>query len=351
MNILRLASSWFALSLAAVLPAQVTVTFPSDHANVAGDSISYYYPYSNGISRVMAVYEAWDVGVAAGTPITRIGVRQDGVGTAPSRSLQMEVRMGYTPRTAANLLTTYDSNYAGAPQTVFGPGVFTLPQLTSQQPGQQVIWLDLTTPFVWQPANGNLLIEWRVLANSNANQAFTYPLDRASFLSPVTSNNTVGCQHSGGQTATLTSQPTAIGSNWRIAVNNAPASSLVVLAVTVGQPLAAPFSLQALLPGIQSNCQGLLGGPFQVFGATTNTNGYYQWTVPVPNDRLAYNDLVIASQGLILDFFSPGGFVTTDGDQIQFGIDPAQTLLYSSGNAAAVTGNPLANYGLITLFQ
>ncbi|MCU0864581.1 MAG: hypothetical protein MUC36_12355 [Planctomycetes bacterium] len=351
MNILRLPILAAVAGFSTFLSAQVTVTFPSDHATVAGDGVAYYYPYSNGISRVMAVYEAWDLGIAPGTPIARLGVRQDGIQTAPGRSLQLEVRMGYTQRTAANLLSNFDNNYQGAAQTVFGPGVFALPTLTNQQPGQQVIWLDLSTPFVWQPANGNLLVEWRVLANSNANQAFSYPLDKASFLSPITSGSSTGCQHSGGQTATLTSSPTSIGSNWRIAVNNAPASSAVVLAVTVGQPLGAAFPLQALLPGIQSTCQGYLGGAFQVFGATTNTNGYYQWTVPVPNDRLLYNDLVISSQGLILDFFSPGGFVTTDGDQVQFGIDPAHTLLYSTGTVTAPTGTLLPNHGLVTLFQ
>ena len=339
------------LTFSAFATAQTVFTFPSDHANVAGSTAAFSYPYSNGISRVMAVYESWDLGVAPGTAITRIGVRQDGTQTSVARSLQLEVRMGYTQRTADNLLNNYDNNYAGAPQTVFGPALYALPALTNQQPGGQVIWLDLSTPFVYQPANGNLLVEWRVLANNNANQSFSYPLDRATFLSPVTNGFTVGCPNSAGGTATLTSQPTAIGDNWRIAVNGAPASSLVVIAVSPGVPLGSPFSLQALIPGIQPSCQGFLAGGFEVFSATTNINGFYQWTVPVPDNRVAFNDFTISSQALILDFFSPGGIVVTNGDQVQFGIDPAMTLLWSTGNASAVTGNLTPNYGLITLFQ
>lgn len=339
-----------AAACAASLAAQLTVTFPSDHANVAGAFATQNYPYSNGVSRIMLLYEAWDVGVAPGASIGRIGVRQDGVQTAPGRSLQLEVRMGYTARTSANMLTNYDQNYAGPAQSVFGPALFALPAFVSTPPGGQIVWLDLTTPFVWQPSNGNLLIEWRVSANSTGGAAFNYPLDRADFLSPVTSGSSVGCQHSGGQTATLTSQPTRIGGNWNLAINQGPASSAVLLAVQLGGALGAPVSLQPVLPGIQPTCQIFVSGATAFFGATTGTTGYFQWVVPIPNN-LAFNDLTIASQALFVDFFSPGGFVTSDGDQVQFGVAPAQTMLYSAGSVSAITGLLWTNFGLVTLFQ
>ncbi|HEX5051897.1 MAG TPA: hypothetical protein VFZ65_09010 [Planctomycetota bacterium] len=331
--------------------AQTTVTFPSDHANHSGQYVDYNYPYSYGVSRILVLYESWDIGVAPGAAISRIGVRQHGVLTAASRSLQLEVRMGYTMRTSTDMLTNYDNNYVGTPQTVFGPALFVLPQLVNTPPGEQVVWLDLTTPFVFQPASGNLLIEWRVIANNNSNSSFNYPLDRANFYSPVTSGTSVGCQHSGGQTATLTSNPTTIGSNWVIALSSAPASSPVGIVVTVGSPLVSGYSLAPVIPGIAPACMGYLQGNLQLFGSTTNTSGYVQWSVPVPNDRLHFNDLTISSQALILDFFSPAGIVVSDGDQVQFGIDPAQTMLYSQGNVNSTTGSLWQNYGLVTLFQ
>ncbi len=338
------------LLLAAAATAQTTVTFPSDHATLEGQYSATNFPYAYGVSRLLAVYESWDLGIAPNTPISRIGVRQNGTTASTGRAVQLEVRMGYTTRTAANLSTSYDSNYAGAAQTVFGPALFTLPTLTNNPPGQQVVWLDLTTPFVFQPANGNLLIEWRVIANNNGNASFTYQLDRANFHSPVTSSPQPGCPHSGNQTAVLTSQPASVGSSWRIAVNNAPASTLVFLGVQIGGNLAPGYSLQGLIPGIQSSCLGFLTGNFPVFTATTNVNGYHQWTVQIPNDR-SFNDLTMASQVIVPDFFAPGGYVVSNGDHVQFGIDPAQTFVYSQGNVNATTGTLWQNYGLVTLFQ
>lgn len=337
--------------LPTLLVAQTTVTFPSDHANLEGQYSSTNFPYAYGVSRLQAVYEAWDLGIAPGTPITRIGVRQNGTQSAVTRSVQVEVRMGYTMHTAANLGTNFDNNYVGAPQTVFGPALFALPQLNTTQPGQQAVWLNITTPFTYQPANGNLVIEWRVIANNNGNAAFSYPLDRATFYSPVTASSSPGCPHSGNATATLTSSPAAAGSNWNIAVNSAPASSFVFLGIDVGGTLVPSFSLQPYVAGIDPACVGTVN-PLNLSLATalTNAQGYYRWTVAVPNS-LSFNNLRMASQALIPDFFAPGGVVTSNGDQIEFGIDPAQTFLVSQGNVNASTGTLYANYGLVTLFQ
>jgi hypothetical protein len=84
----------------------------------------------------------------ANTPITRIGFRQDGSSTAASQLLQLEVRMGRTLGTSTTLGTTYDTNFQGASNTVFGPALYTLPGFTSGTTAAPV-WINLTTPYVY----------------------------------------------------------------------------------------------------------------------------------------------------------------------------------------------------------
>jgi hypothetical protein len=75
----------------------------------------------------------------------------------------------------------FDQNYATTPTTVFGPGLFTLPNLRdpSSPLPNGVFWLTLATPFVFNPANGNLVVEYRIYGNSAGGAAFLYYLDRA----------------------------------------------------------------------------------------------------------------------------------------------------------------------------
>lgn len=339
----------FSLSIAAGLSAQTTYTFPSDHANIGnGATYSSNLPYAYGVSRVQAVYEAWDLLVPRSTSISRIGFRQDGTNASTGHALQLEVLMGYTNNTAANISATYASNYAGAMTSVFGPALYTLPTLTSA--GGATIWLNLTTPFVYNPPAGqNLLVEWRVTANNNGNAAFTYYLDAAQFVSQVTAGP-AGCPHSGNNTAVLTSQPTAVSGYWSMYLSAAPASSFFFLLQSV-QPLTAAYPLSPFIPGIGATCTGQLplNGLFVTTGST-NTGGAYSWSTLVPNRRVL-NDVIVSSQAAILDFFAPGGIVVSNGDQMQLGIAPAESFVYSQGSTTAASGSVAANYGVVTLFQ
>lgn len=337
------------LVLAAGLAAQTTYTFPSDHAAIANGTFSTsFFPYSYGVSRMQAAYEAWDMTVPTGSPIARIGFRQEGTNASTGHALQLEVLMGYTNLTAATLTNNYASNYAGAMTSVFGPALYTLPNLTSS--GGQTVWLNLTTPFNYNPAPGqNLLVEWRITANNNGNAAWSYYLDRANFNSPVVTGPT-GCMHSGNNTAQLTSQPATVGGNWSLGLTRAPASSFVLLLQGLGT-LTPPYPLAAAIPGISPTCTGqLLPNGLHLSTALTNSGGGFTWTVRLPNSSWL-NDVQISSQCAILDFFAPGGMVVSNGDQMQIGIDPAQTILYSQGSTTAATGSVQRNYGVVTLFQ
>lgn len=336
--------------LAGSLSAQTTYTFPSDHAAISnGASNTSFFPYSYGVSRMQAVYETWDLQIPYNTPIARIGVRQDGTNASTGYALQLEVLMGYTSNTVANFSSTYATNYASAMTSVFGPALFTLPNLTSA--GGTTVWLNLTTPFHYDPPLGqNLLVEWRIAANSNGNAQFNYYIDRATFVSTVISGP-AGCPHSGNNTALLTSQPTAVDNYWSMSLSRGPASSVFFLLQSF-QPLVPAYQLTPFLPGISGACTGQLSltSPLFIRTASTNTSGGYSWSVRVPNLR-SLNDIYVSSQCALLDFFAPGGIVVSNGDQLQIGIEPAEAILYSHGSTTPTTGSLSRNYGVVTLFQ
>lgn len=333
------------LSLATGLLAQ-SIVYPSSHQNIPnGSSYNGSWPFSSGITRCQIVYEDWDLNLPAATPITRIGFRQDSTQTSVQRLVQLEVRLGTTNLTASSLSTTFDNNFNGTPTTVFPLGLFTLPALSSSTPNS-VVWVNFPTPWVYP--GGNLLAEFRVYGNNNGNQSFYYPLDVGTFVSPVVSG-APGCPHSGNQTPVLTSSPTQIGSNWSLTLSQAPASTAIALFIAPGQTLVPGYSLASL--GLQASCLGQLpASGLASFSASTSTSGYVSWNVPVPNN-LSFNNAILSSQAVAFDFFSPGYLVVSNGDQVQFGVTPAETLIYAQGSATAATGSPYANFGLITLFN
>ncbi len=353
MNILRTLSLFASCLLSLAPGASAQAVFPSDHAAVPNGSGSQnWFPYSNGVSRSMALYESWDLTVPAGHPITRIGFRADGTTIAYGRSLQLEVRMGRTDRTHANVLNNFDNNYLGAPTTVFGPALFVMPDLNNvlnPNPDGGIIWLTLTTPFTFDPTQ-NLLVEWRVYANNNGGASFNYALDRATFLSPIVSGP-LGCQHSGNQIPDLESRATKVGATWYNDLYQAPANQPLIFFINVGLPLTPPFSLAPLFAGIPAACTGQVS-PIALFslGAVSGSSGYAVFSVPIPDDR-AFNDVILSTQAFCFDFFSPGGLVVSNGDQMQIGIDPAMSLIRHEGSATNAIGSVLQNFGVVTLFD
>lgn len=340
------------LLLVTAAAAQGTAIFPGDHANIAnGASYSSNLPYALGVSRVMSIYEAWDIGVPIGHQITAIGVRQDGTNASTGHSLQLEARMGTTIYDASTVTSTFDSNYLTGPVTVFPNGLYSLPNLQSSTTGQQIM-LPLTTPYTYN--GGNLVIEWRIAANNNGNLGFTYYTDVATYVSTDT-HGPQACQNSGGTRAVLSSSPTYIGGTWSLNISGAPASAIGFLLVQMNSPLVTPFSLQTLVPGISPTCLGQLNlAAFTVVaGFPTDGGGNHYWSITVPNNRIPWYQATIETQAAILDFFAPGGIVVSSGDQVQFGIQPANTIIFASGpgSTTATTGSVYRNYGLVTLFQ
>ncbi|MFO1078993.1 MAG: hypothetical protein U1E73_14830 [Planctomycetota bacterium] len=323
--------------------------FPPNYVSVAeGPSFSANLPFSSGTSRVLMVYDQWDMQVPVGATITRIAFRQDAATTAmdAGRMLQLEIRMGYTTRSSANLDYNFAANISSPLVTVFGPALLQLPNLRDPAAPlpNGLVPINLTTPFHYQPGADNLLVEFRISGNSAGGAAFNYRLDRAEYYSPVV-NGQAGCQHSGSQVPALALSPVRCGAPLYVNLTQGPANSFAAVLVAVGSRLVPPFALDGFVPGIASQCQGqiLLPGA-GVLTALTAYNGTANLSLSIPNARIPYNDMFLAMQAAFFDPFSPGGVVVSNGAQVQVGIQPPCSVLYASGPPTAVTSGSLSTY-------
>jgi hypothetical protein len=344
------------LLVAAGLAAQSTSIFPSEYTAVAeGPLNSPNLPLANGTSRSLIVYDRADVSVPNGATITQLGFRQDGATTQldTGRALQLEIRMGWSTQDPNSPSTTFDTNYGSPPVTVFGPALFQLPNLrdtANPLPNGQV-FIPLTTPFVYAPANRNLVVEYRVLGNSIGGVAFNYRLDRADYYSPVV-NGPAGCTHSGGGPTTLNASPVRTGAYLYVDGASGPANSFAVIAVSVGSQLVTPYPLGAVFGGINPTCTGQLAiGNLATIGVLTGTTGTLSTSYLVPNNP-ALNDLWISHQALLLDAFSPAGLVVSNGTSVQIGIRPRSSIISAQGPpATTTTGTNNTNYCPVAFFR
>src|SRR5690606_11745160 len=181
-----------------------------------------------------ALYESFDLDIPDGRQITHVGFPRDEARTSFGEQIQLEILMGRTTRTVATVDSEFAKNYAAAPQVVFTRKIFALPDLgiVSNPPVTDTVWVPLDTPFTHDAAQ-NLIVEYRVYANSKSNQAFSYFLDFAQFHSPITAHGQA-CPTSSGLLPKLESQRTAIGGTWRVALTNATASSSGTLFIGLG---------------------------------------------------------------------------------------------------------------------
>lgn len=335
------------------LLAQSAAVFPADYRDVAeGPLNSPNLPFANGAGRTMLFYDHRDLTVPVGATITQLAFRQDASLTVmdQGRSLQLEVRMGYTNAAPTNPNTTLDANWSAPPQTVFGPTLFALPNLRDANaplPDGRVS-LPLTTPFVYQPNGRHLVVEYRVLGNSAGGASFNYRLDRADFYSPVVSGPQ-GCRHSGGQRPALTVTPTRIGASVSASLASGPANSFVMLAIQPGE-LAAPYSLSSWVAGIDAECTGQIGlGTVSTLAGATNTSGGATFSYAIPNN-LAFRGLTLAHQSICFDFFAPGGMAVSNGVAMRLGQRPMASSLAVQGPVSATTGTLNAHYCPVAYF-
>lgn len=345
-----------AFAAATALTAQTTVVFPADYAQVAeGPLNSPNLPFANGTSRVLLIYDRLDLAVPPGATITHLGFRQDQTLTTldQGRALQLEVRMGMSNQPAEAPSTTFEANYATPPTTVFGPALFSLPNLrdpANPLPNGQ-FFVPLSTPFVLPAGAQNLVVEYRIAGNSGGGTSFNYRLDRADFHSPVRLG-VAGCPHSGGRVPQLGLSPVRTGASLTATLSNAPANDLAVLLIQPAANLTAPYSLAPWLPGIPANCLGQVA-PTGLLSLSTGTSnqGTASFFYAVPNNA-AWAHRWLAHQVACFDVFSPAGVVVSNGAEVQVGLRPRSSSVVAAGPPSSVTsGTRTANYCPVALFR
>ena len=342
--------------LAASTLAQSVAIFPDEYAAVPeGPLNSPNYPMAFGTSRVQVLYDAIDLAIPSGHVITKLGFRQDATLTTmdAGRTLQLEVRMGWSTNTPASMVTNFDNNYAAPPVTVFGPAAFVLPNLrdaSNPLPNGQ-FFLTLTTPFSYVPAGQNLVVEYRVFGTSGGGASFSYRLDRADYYSPRT-YGPPGCQHSGGNIANLTLAAVRPGLSFSASIATGPANSPGLLAINLGTGLYPAFPLTGVFGGISPTCTGQVD-PLNLatINGTTGAGGTTSWSFPIPNNP-AFADYLIYAQALFLDFFAPGGLVVSNGAQVLTGAAPRTAIVAVAGAPTTVTtGSKSNNYCPVAFFE
>lgn len=116
-----------------------------------------------------------------------------------------------------------------------------------------------------------------------------------------------------------------------------------MLAVNIGLGIVPPYSLTSVFGGINPLCMGQMAPVnLTTLGGLTAGSGSNTWNFAIPNNP-AFADLLISAQGLFLDFFAPGGLVTSNGGQVLTGAQPRTTVLSAAGAPTTLTTGALQN--------
>ncbi|MCA8974771.1 MAG: hypothetical protein KDC98_08615 [Planctomycetes bacterium] len=328
---------------AAPLLAQNSSVFPVENTSVEGGAVEASFPFGYGISRAQAVLERAALTIPNGHQINQIRLRQKPGYSSATRLVQMSVYMGGTDKTAATVGADFLANYSnGTPRTlVFGPAVFTLPALSATSAPYNQCTLNLTTPYTYN-ANENLVLEFVVTANNNANQAFGYYVDAGYFISPVTSFGT-GCLTSANQIPVLSGSGGYPGYQISFNLSQAPANSTLYFQMNVqpSPPISgAPFGA----PGCS-----MLVYPLAAVLATAPGGSFYH-TITLPNTPTLYG-VDVYGQAIIFDLFANAfGFAASNGVQIEIGRLIPMAKVIAQGNASAATGGVQRYNGPILTF-
>lgn len=337
--------------LPGAVAAQTVKVFPFDHVAREGSSSITNRPLSAGVSRVQIIYSNWRLGIANGAQISRVGFRPDMAGTGAGQQIQLEIWMGHSDNLGTTASTTFDNNFLTPAVRVYDRQIFTLPTVPSVTtgPNPTTIWIPLDRTFTYDSSH-NLVVEYRVFANSNGNAAFTYRLDSGTFVSDTATFGTA-CATSNNRMPSVTTQPAAIGSGLSVSIASGPASSAGVLLVgssnTTWSGIPLPLSLASL---------GATGCTLQVaidasVGIATGTSGTFSASLPVPGVLALYGRTIYLQAALGDLFANSAGFVTSASASTTLGAQPQSTMIAATGSASATTGARTTISGVVAMFE
>ena len=341
-----------------LLPAQTTGIFPPYAATRDGYGSNYRPIVANGVVRGQQIFDKALWTLPNNAAITKIGWRQDSENkvASPGYSLQLEMLMSPSTRTFGTVSSTFASNYkTGSTQvTVFAKKIFALPAMAAPTtnyptPSPTKTMIPLDTPYTHNTAD-SLLVEFKVYANTNANQGFNYYVDVDPHYTTKATYGT-GCTNSVNKKATVSTDTPPLGQYWYITQSNgvptAPTAMLLGTSDQTWNSTPLPFDL------------GVIGAPTCLLynnmiyapGAIANSAGGAGFYLPLPND-VAFDGLTLHVQTAQYDPFGNNlGVVTSSAAKATFGFPTRGYSVVAVGNVAATTGGVDQNYGVVTLFE
>lgn len=209
--------------------AQTPIPLPTSHLTMEG-STSTNVPFGRSTpTRVQNVYDA--MLFAGPVTITEVQFRLDGGATSSNKVVDCEMSMSTLPVSLVQLSTDFAQNRGSDLLQVLPRQILTLSgQSSGSTPSPFLTSIPLTTPFVYDPANGGLVFEIVV----HGQPPGAYSLD-ATFVcnSPLVPVGPVSCQQSSGLALGVESATTQViwGRPWVARAFDAAPSSVVVLAL------------------------------------------------------------------------------------------------------------------------
>ncbi|HEY9876599.1 MAG TPA: hypothetical protein V6D12_24445 [Candidatus Obscuribacterales bacterium] len=220
-------AAFMALGTIGAAPA-VTVVSPNNVANVEGDAANSY-PFNIGnpnvgsltSQRYQQVYAATDFGALSQPQlITRISFRPDAtLGSAFASTLpDIQINFSTTTKAPDQLSSTFSNNVGADDTVVYNRGSLTLASaFTGAAGGPKAfdINIDLTTPFLYNPTAGNLLLDVRNFGGGtttffDAQSTIGDPVSRSYSVAAGVNSTTANGVDSVGLVTQFTLTPTAV---------------------------------------------------------------------------------------------------------------------------------------------
>lgn len=273
---------------------------PKAYATKMGQ-IANTFPHARAGMRYQQVFLGSEIGGAK--LFTELCLRLDERFGGPAQTQTIELRIGQTPKTPANLVTNFASNYGTrAPTTVF-KGTLSLPAHTNGGGIQDFkICLKFSSTYVWVPTpNQNLLTEW-INTSASSRSHFEDKCQGSAdctttriWATSATATTATGTERNGGLIMCFRSRsggavpalsntgvPT-IGRSFRIDLSGALAQTAAGLILGASNTRWGSFRLPlSLAPFGASGCQ-LLASFDLVGGAATSASGTASVAIGIPN--------------------------------------------------------------------
>ncbi len=220
--------------LATAALAQSTQVIPASLTNTDGPG-STSFPFGlSSPARVQTYFAASETGILAAAAVRSLEVRANAnATTAAKSSIDLQITLSTTPATLATLVGTFAANHGTNAVVAYTRKLTNLAALPASNPGGYGgVWM-LDAPFVYIPAQGNLLIDYDVASQPSGAWTVDSP-----FTSTAATHTTTGAACNG-----LTADSTGglLGQALTYSVTGGPANAAAVLMFGPLFPAPVPF--------------------------------------------------------------------------------------------------------------